>query len=285
MSNALQRRQQAATQKLGGRLREGDASGFMGLIRQTVSDQLPRHLAQNKDTYLRTVVTLLRKNPKLMECNPASLVGAVVEAAQVGLRPGVLGECHFVPFKGEVTLIYGFQGYIALAARAGVHIKPPIAVYPWEEFSYQPADMAHPLSHIVDIDEEPGDENEAWAKLRATYAIADTGSKYPAVMVVSKKKLAAVGDSKRNAKRTNTWKTHPLQMALKTAVIRLAKYCVKSPELSRAMENDGHSIRAESGELAVYVDSEAIDPMTGEVSEMTAAEKAEIERDEREAVQ
>ena len=268
MSNALQIRQQNANKALGAKLQGGDAQGFMDMIKSTVASQLPTHLAKNADQYLRMCTTLLRKNPTLMECHPASLVGAVVEAAQVGLRPGVLGECHLVPFKGEVTLIYGYQGYIALAARAGVNIKPPVAVYPSEVFSYQPANILQPITHEVDIDGWPGDENEAWDKLRAVYCVASVaGDPSPAVMVVSKKQLESFGDSKRKSQRTNPWKTHPLQMSLKTAVRRLAKYLVKSPEMSRAFEADGQSVRAVAGELSVFTEGEVVDEGNGEVTE------------------
>jgi recombination protein RecT len=268
MTNALQQRQQRATQALGAKLSAGDATGFMEMIKGTVLPQLPKHLADQGETYLRIVVSQLRKNPKLMECHPASLVGAIVEATQVGLRPGVLGECHLVPYSGEVTLIYGYQGYISLAHRAGVFIRPPVPVYTWEVFDYQPARIANPIIHEVNIDERPGDEHEAFAGLRAVYAIATTaGDPYPRVDPVNKKQIITTGAAKMKAARTNPWKTHPLQMALKTAVIRICKYSVKSPEMARALEVDGHSIRAHGGELEVFVDSETIDESTGEVGE------------------
>ena len=43
---------------------------------------LPRHVTP--DRMIRVAINCLRKNPKLLECTPASLFGAITEAATYG---------------------------------------------------------------------------------------------------------------------------------------------------------------------------------------------------------
>ena len=53
---------------------------------------LPKHI--NSDRFVRIAITTIRQNPKLAQCNQASLLGALIVSAQLGLEPGVLGQCY-----------------------------------------------------------------------------------------------------------------------------------------------------------------------------------------------
>ena len=58
---------------------------------------LPKHL--NSDRFTRIAITCVRQNPKLAECSVPSLLGSLMTVAQLGLEPGVLGQCYLIPFK------------------------------------------------------------------------------------------------------------------------------------------------------------------------------------------
>ena len=73
---------------------------------------LPKHMSG--DRIARITLTQVRQNPKLAECTPASFFGSLLTAAALGLEPGVNGECYLVPYKGECTLIIGYQGVAKL---------------------------------------------------------------------------------------------------------------------------------------------------------------------------
>lgn len=73
---------------------------------------LPRHM--RGDRIARITLTEIRKNPKLVNCTPASFFGALLTAAALGLEPGVSGECYLVPYKTECQLIVGYQGLVKL---------------------------------------------------------------------------------------------------------------------------------------------------------------------------
>lgn len=68
----------------------------------------------------------IRKNPQILECTPASLFGAISEAATYGwVCDGVMGQASLVPFRNnkkgcmEVTLIPGYKGLRDLVRRSG----------------------------------------------------------------------------------------------------------------------------------------------------------------------
>lgn len=79
---------------------------------------LPRHIDAGK--MIRVVMTSLQKNPALMDCDQRSVIGAVIEASQLGLMPdGILGEGYLVPYKGKCQFQPGYRGLVSLARRSG----------------------------------------------------------------------------------------------------------------------------------------------------------------------
>ena len=107
-----------------------------------IEKALPKHM--DADRMARIALTTIRTNPQLLECTVPSLMGAVMQAAQLGLEPGLIGHCYFVPFwnnkkkQREVQFIIGYKGMIDLARRSG-HIESIYAhcVYENDEFEYE----------------------------------------------------------------------------------------------------------------------------------------------------
>lgn len=100
------------------------------------AEVLPKHMSM--DRMSRIALTTIRTNPKLLECKVSSLMGAVMQAVQLGLEPGLLGHCYILPYKSEATFIIGYKGMIDLARRSG-HIQSIYAhaVYENDEFEYE----------------------------------------------------------------------------------------------------------------------------------------------------
>jgi len=87
-----------------------------------IAAALPRHLTP--DRMLRIAMTSIQSNYRLMECDPKSLVAAVMEASQLGLEPdGVLGRAYLIPYKVKgqykAQLQIGYRGFLDLARRSG----------------------------------------------------------------------------------------------------------------------------------------------------------------------
>jgi recombination protein RecT len=88
---------------------------------------LPRHL--DVDRMLRIFVTTVQRTPKLLECTQASLLGSLMQCAQLGLEPdGILGQAYLVPFENkkakpprmECQIIIGYKGLLKLARQSGL---------------------------------------------------------------------------------------------------------------------------------------------------------------------
>src|SRR6266567_377007 len=111
------------------------------------------------------VMTEIRRTPKLLECSPESLLGAMMLAAQLGLEPGPLGQVYLVPFKRQVEFVVGYRGYIDLAYRSG-QVKDVAAalVHEGDEFSYQYGTTPK----LLHVPEGPAGERE----IEAAYAVA-----------------------------------------------------------------------------------------------------------------
>ena len=71
-----------------------------------MAEVLPKHMDMNRMS--RIALTTIRTNPKL-EC-AVLLMGAVMQAVQLGLEPGLLGHCYILPYKREATFIMGIRG-------------------------------------------------------------------------------------------------------------------------------------------------------------------------------
>ena len=76
----------------------------------------PRHVTP--EGLARIVLTEIRRTPKLLGCTQQSLLGSIMQSAQLGLEPGVLGQCWIIPYGTEAVFIPGYRGYAQLAWRS-----------------------------------------------------------------------------------------------------------------------------------------------------------------------
>lgn len=85
----------------------------------------------------RIAITTLRTTPALMRCSVPSLLGALVQCAQLGLEPDPrLGLAYLVPYGQDAQLIIGYRGLIHLARRSGeVASVEAHVVYDRDEFT------------------------------------------------------------------------------------------------------------------------------------------------------
>ncbi len=106
-------------------------------------------LGLNVDRFIHQVRLALRKEPKLQECDPHSLVESVVKAAELGLAPdGALGSAWIIPYAKTAQLVPGYRGLIDLAVRSGaVQGIDATIVHARDVFDFQKGDNPR-LTHI-----------------------------------------------------------------------------------------------------------------------------------------
>lgn len=193
---------------------------------------------------VRDALTAMRQIPKLGECEPTSVLGALMTCAQLGLRVGVLGQAWVLPFWDGKTrghkaqLIIGYQGYQELAYRSGkVQTIAARTVHTGDHFelAYRPAvDMIHRPAY-------DGPRGEP----RLYYAAAEmAGGGFALTDPMTVADMQAYRDRhastrNRDGKVFGPWVDHFDQMAHKTMVRRLAKMLPKSTELAIAIAADG----------------------------------------------
>jgi len=194
-----------------------------------ILNALPSGYVGGADRFIRTVMTCVARDPNLLKCSPASIIGAAMQAAQLGLTPGVLGEAWLIPYGGECTFQLGYKGLVALAARAGISIQAH-TVFEADQFAYE-LGLEPTLSHKP----ATGDRGKGiyW------YAVArdrDTG-RLLGFAVLDRHQV----DKRRKANRGKSpaWDQWYDEMALSKAVREVCRLLPLSVEMATAVASDG----------------------------------------------
>jgi recombination protein RecT len=249
--------------------------GLIKAMEPEIKKALPSVITPERFT--RMVFTALSSNPKLQSCTPASFLGAMMQAAQLGVEPNTpLGQAYLIPYGNKVQFQLGYRGLIDLAYRSG------------EIQSIQ----AHEVCENDDFEYELGLN----PKLRHVPALKDRGNviMYYAVVklknggegfeVMSKDDVDKFARAKSKSYGNGPWQTDFDAMAKKTVVKKVLKYAPLKTEFVRAVNTDEsvHSTLSEHMEdepnEAYTIDTENVagdsetipdnvDPVTGEVKE------------------
>lgn len=214
------------------------------IVQQVLSDQfkkqlalaVPKHL--NADRMARIAATEVRKNKALLNTEPTSFLGSVMQAAQLGLEPGsALGQAYLVPYGNKCQLIIGYKGMIDLARRSGQVLSlNAYAVREGDDFNFQ-------LGLKPDIHHVPSLEADRIKKpIKYVYAVATLKGGGYQFEVMSRAEVEAV---RAKAKSKNIWNTYFEEMAKKTVIRRLFKYLPVSIE---ALEITNADAKREAGE-------------------------------------
>ena len=216
---------------------------------------LPRHLTADK--MLRLTFTACTKNPKLLECSPASVYGAVLQAAQLGLEPDLLGQAYLVPYYNskkkqlEVQLIPGYLGLLTLARRSGqiASIEARV-VRAGDLFEYE-FGLTPKLKHKP----EPAAQGE----ITHVYAIARfMHGGEPSWEVMTEAEVER-HRSRSKASESGPWTTDWPAMALKTVLRKLCKLLPASVELQTAVQLDEAADAGLPQELPTIAEARVVD--------------------------
>lgn len=213
---------------------------------------LPKHVTPER--MARIAVTVVRATPKLAECSPASFLGALLTASQLGLEPGPTGEAYFVPYGQTCTFIPGYRGLIKLARQSG-QVSDIYAELVHANDRYQVT-----LGLDRDIRHEVVDRNNR-GEVTDVYAVAKFKDGTTTFVTMTRGEVEAIRRRSRAAD-SGPWVTDWNAMAKKTAVRQLAKWLPLSAEFTTAAALDG-SVRTDIGPLVdvapTFVDGEVVD--------------------------
>lgn len=191
---------------------------------KAISSIVPKHVTPER--LIRIGMNATSRNPKLLECTPESIVGAVVNCGVLGVEPNLLGHAYIVPFwnnstkRLEAQFQLGYKGLIDLARRTG-EIANVYAheVYAGDKFEYSYG-LEKNLVHVPS-----GEEDESLiTHFYAVYKLKDGAYDF---IVMSRNQVEnhrnKFTKSQKDGKVFGPWKDHFTEMGKKTVLIKLLK--------------------------------------------------------------
>lgn len=206
---------------------------------QRMSPQIAKALpkVREPERFTRIVLTALSSNPQLQECTQDSFLGAMMQAAQLGLEPNTpLGQAYLIPYRDnrkgvtECTFQLGYQGLLNLAYRTGEY-KDIYAhtVYENDEFEYE-LGMEPKLTHKPKL--------SGRGKPVAYYAVFHLKNGGYGMTVMSYEDVEKHKKAYSKSGNYGPWANNFDSMAKKTCIKQLLKYAPKSIELATATAAD-----------------------------------------------
>ncbi len=236
---------------------------------------------------VRDSLHCLRTVRNLDRAEPMSVLGSLMNAAQLGLRPGVLGHCWPLPFwdrnlawtddqgktrKGgyRAQLVIGYQGYVELAYRSG-RVASIVARTVQENDAFDvDLGVADTLTHKPLL---RGDRGDA----AAYYVVVKYVSGGHAFWYMTHEEALAYRERYaprgREQQIVGPWAEPDAfgGMAHKTCLRQLAKWMPKSTELAQALQVD-ETVRLDITPTSDPAEvSEHPEALTGEVVDGTPA--------------
>lgn len=235
----------------------GGMADFLQKNVQQIALACPKFIDPNN--MLRLARTMLNTNPDLLECTPISILGGVIQAAQLGLElDGFTGAAYLVPFNNrelgqkEAQFIPGYRGLMRLARRSGEVTNIVARVVRMNDLFSVELGTNDSIKHVPS--EEEFDENSE-KSLKAVYAYAMIkGADQPQFDFMWKWQIDRVR-AKAPGKNSPAWKEHFEAMAMKTVVRRLCKFLPISLEAQRAVTLDEMAEAGMGQNLAALVNN------------------------------
>lgn len=227
-----------------------------------IAKALPSVLTPER--FSRMVLTAITKTPKLANCNPASFIGSMLTAAQLGLEPNTpLGQAYLIPYGNECQFQIGYKGMIDLAYRSGEFqcIMSEI-VYENDKFEFEYGLNAN-LTHKPCM----GERGEMkW--VYAMYKLKDGGYSF---VVKSIDDIIKHGKKYSKTYNNGPWQSAFEEMAKKTVIKQLLKYAPLKSEFVRGISSDEtvNTLNIEEDDAVIVSESDydvVIDETTGEVT-------------------
>ena len=210
-------------------------SGIRGAIeakQKQIWEILPSHI--NKDRFIKSAMIAAYENPAIRKCEPASIVAAVYNAAELGLDfIKAKGHAYLVPFGDKATFLPGYRGLMELARRSGLVTKiDSHVVYANEHFELEYG-LHQILVHKPIFNTDRGERI-------GVYAVGHIKDGEPIFVFLDKSDIDKVRKVSK-MKDGGIWSTWTDEMWIKSAIRKLFKFLPCSPDLERALEADNQA--------------------------------------------
>ena len=261
------------------------AENFNAVIKKELADNfqaiksiVPKHMTPER--LARITLTAISRNPKLAECTSASIVGAVMNCATLGLEPNLIGHAYLVPFKNNKTnqmecqFQIGYKGYIDLIRRTGDVSKIYAeTVYENDLFIYVkgedkrmlhiPFDQLHLLENYTprkdgsfldfmleaalnDIKKRNPKDQGKPVRYYSAYRLKDGSFDFVTMtreQVLAHAKRFSKNKDRQTGELTGIWVDHFDAMAKKTCIKEMVKFMPISIEIQEKLSTDEAVLR------------------------------------------
>lgn len=187
--------------------------------------------AMKTDDIVRLTLTAASRNPRIAECTPASVVRALLDAAALGIKPGLNGRGWLIPErngkigKWELRFDPGWRGLVDIARRSR-QIATLSAQVVYEEDIFEVDYGANTFVHRPNL-------RRTNDTIIAAYAVAHLRDGSMQLEVLTLRDIEKVRRSSRS--QGGPWEGWFSEMARKTAVKRLVKYLPVEPEMEEVL--------------------------------------------------
>ena len=189
------------------------------------------------ERFTRMVLTAMSTNPQLAHCTPNSFLGAMMQAAQLGVEPNTpLGQAYLIPYRNhgqlECQFQLGYKGLIDLAYRSGeITDISAHEVHENDTFDYE-LGLNPKLMHKPALSDR--------GAVIMYYAVFHTksGGYGFEVMSVDDVKAHMNKFSKAAGRGFSPWSTNFDEMAKKTVLKKCLKYAPIKTDFVRAVATD-----------------------------------------------
>ena len=265
MAGKIQEQTALTAQKKEGKTMQDYIKSMEGEIKKALPSVI------TPERFTRMTLSALSTNPKLSLCTPKSFLGAMMNAAQLGLEPNTpLGQAYLIPYKNkgvdEVQFQIGYKGLIDLAYRSG-QVKSIQAQIVYENDQFEAQYGLEPkLVHVP----AKTDRGNAIA-VYAVFVTKDDGYGFE-VMSMDDVKNHAKKYSQSFNSSYSPWQTNFEEMAKKTVLKKVLKYAPMKSDFARAVVQD-ETIKTEISEdmysvnNEIEADYEVLNEETGEVKD------------------
>lgn len=227
--------------------------------RPQLEDLLPQGVTSKE--VISAAINACRENPTLLECTPASMLGAVAKCCQLGIPPadGTHRAC-LVPFRNnkksgnplEAQLLVEYRGLVYLAQNVE-NLTPNNQIVCEKDFFEYMLGSAPYIKHRL----AQGDRGA----VLGAYSVLQVEGKPPVIEYMTKAEIDSIR-SRSRAKDSGPWVTDYPMMARKTVLrraLRLAPMSSKRGEiLQQAVVLDEKAELGIPQELELLADPQAV---------------------------
>ena len=236
----IQKSQQAAVAN--GTKKPQTIKDYIRMYESEISKALPSVMTPERFT--RIALSAVSNMPKLSECTPQSFIGAMMNAAQLGLEPNTpLGQAYLIPYGKQCQFQIGYKGLIDLAYRSGeVAIVQAHTVYENDTFEYELG-----LNPVLKHKPASGERGKAVAYY-AMFKLTNGGYGFN---VMNRDDMDAHARKYSKTFSNGPWQTNFDEMAKKTVLKAALKYAPLKSDFARATASDEAAMRIDedTGEI------------------------------------